>query len=205
MKIVNSLGRFGAEVARAVRNLRYELTETGMYLPASKMYVGGAFRHTHFRADGSVDTCIDPNRVVKEGINYLLAAAFAGGSQITNFYLAAFSGNVTPDTNWTGANFVANSTEFTDYTAANRLPWTVVTPTNQSVGNSAAIPAATMTLKAGGPYNIYGLGLLEAQAKGAVTGKLVAATRFANPRLGLPAGDKLGLEYIISAKDVADV
>lgn len=205
MKIVNSLGRFGAEIARAIRNHRYEETESGIYLSDSKMHVGGAFRHTLIKADGSIDTCIDPNRVVKEGLNYLLNAAFAGGSQIANFYVAPFSGNVTPDANWTGANFVANATEFTAYTAGTRLPWTVVASTNQAVGNSAAIPAATLTLNAaGGPFNIYGIALVEAQAKGAVTGKLISATRFANPRLAIAGGDKLGLEYVISAKDSAD-
>lgn len=205
MKIHNTLGKFAGEVAKAIRNFKYETTRSGVYLPASKMHVGGVFRHAHAPAGCAFGPWVaDPNRVVNQGLNYLLNAALGGATQESAFYLAPFSGNVTPAAGWTGANFAANATEFTAYEGGSRLPWTTEASTAQAIGNTAAIAASTMTFSAGGPYNVYGLGLLSASAKGATTGVLVAATRFANPRTNMSPGDRLALEYVIAASDEAD-
>ncbi|HRO59331.1 MAG TPA: hypothetical protein PK177_09235 [Burkholderiaceae bacterium] len=53
MKIRNTLGKFAGEVARAIRNFKYELTEGGIYLPAAKVSIGGVFRHAHAPAASS--------------------------------------------------------------------------------------------------------------------------------------------------------
>lgn len=206
MKLLSSLGRFAAEAARAIANHKYERTENGeIYLPRAKAFIGGVFRHAHAPAGGDFGPwAVDPNRIVNEGLDYILDAALAGEPQIGQFYLAPFSGNVTPAAGWTGASFPASSSEFTAYTAANRLPWTVTQASAQSLGNTAALADSTLVFSAGGPYNLYGVGLVQAQGKSATTGKLIAATRFAVPRTNMAAGDKLALEYVISAKDEAD-
>lgn len=196
-----SLGRFAGEAARSVRNHDYEVTPSGIRFPKAKVSIGGVLRHVHTAADGAEDIAVDPNLLVNEGLNYILNAALGGGTQHPAFYIAPFSGNVTPSAGWTAANFTANSTEFTGYTLGTRLPWTTTAPVSQSIGNSAALVAATATFSAGGPYNLYGVGLLSASAKSATTGVLVAALRFAAPRLNMVAGDKLAFEYVLSAAD----
>lgn len=195
------------KIVCALRNHAYERTEAGgLYLNRERAFIGGVFRTAYCPAGGEFESWqVDPNRLVNEGLNYVLNAAFAGASQTSAFFLAPFSGNVTPAANWTGANFAAQSNEFTAYTNGTRLPWTVAPSTALSVGNTAAIAAATLTFDTGGPYSLFGVGLLEASAKSSVTGRLIAATRFATPRTNLSGGDKLALEYVISAKDEADV
>lgn len=206
MKLINSLGRFAAEAARAITAHKFERTDDGrIYLPRARAFIGGVFRHAHAPAgQGFGPWAVDPNRLVGEGLDYILAAAFGNAAQINQFYLAPFSGNVSPAANWTGANFATSATEFQGYTLASRLPWTVGAASAQSIGNTAAVSDATLTFAAGGPYNLYGVGLVQAQGKGATTGKLIAATRFENPRLNMVAGDKLALEYVLSAKDESD-
>jgi len=206
MDILESLGKLGRDVARAIREHHYEKTEQGIYLPKARAFIGGVFRHAHAPANGDFGPWqVDPNRMVNEGLNYLLNAALGGASQQTAFYLAPFSGNVTPDAAWKGSTFKDNATEFTAYTSATRLPWTTTPSTAQAIGNSAALAAATLTYNAGGPYNLYGLGLLTGAAKGATANILVAATRFATPRTNQLAGDRLALEYVLSAKDEGDI
>ena len=203
MGITTSLGRFASEAARAIRNHNYDVTDQGVYFPKARVSIGGVLRHTHTGASGAEDVAVDPNLLVNEGLNYLLNAALGGASPVAAFYIAPFSGNVTPAASWTGANFAANATEFTAYSNGTRLPWTTAPSTAQSIGNSAAVAASTATFNAGGPYNVYGVGLLQASAKGATTGVLVAAVRFASPRLNMVAGDKLAFEYVLSATDGA--
>ena len=202
MGIMSSLGRFAGEAARSLRNGHFERTPNGLYFPKAKVAVGGVLRHSHISAQGDVlDVAVDPNLLTDEGLNYILNAALGGQSQVGAFYLAPFSGNVTPAAGWTGANFAANATEFTAYTNSTRLPWTTVASTAKAIGNSAAIAAATATFSAGGPYNLYGIGLTQASAKSATTGVLVAAVRFGTPRLNMAAGDKLAFEYVLAAAD----
>lgn len=214
MKIRHNLGRFAAEAARAIRNFKYELTDDGrVYLSASRTLMGGVFRHALAPA-GIVDYngnpifgpwAIDPNRMVTEGLIHILNTSLGGQSQISQYYLAPFSGNVTPAADWKGSTFTSQATEFTAYTAPSRLPWTTTPATAvASLGNSAALLDSTIEFNPGGPYNLYGLGLVAAQNKSGTTGPLVAATRFANPRTNMSGGDKLALEYVVNAKDEGD-
>lgn len=206
MKIVHTLGRFAAEAARAISNFQFERTENGqLYLPRSRTFIGGVFRHAHAPAGCDFGPmAVDPNRIVRQGLDYILNAALGGQAQTTQFYLAPFSGNVTPAADWNGATFAGAATEFTAYTSATRLPWNTDPSTEQAIGNTESLADATLVLNPGGPYNIYGVGLIEASAKSATTGRLIAATRFATPRTNMAGGDRLALEYVLTAKDEAD-
>lgn len=205
MSIVPLIGKFAREVANAVRRFQYERTSYGLYLPRQKLHLGGVFRTARVAPDGTLfDFQVDPNRVVDEGINYILGAALRTVTPAGAFYLAPFSGNVTPAASWTASNFASTATEFTAYTAANRLPWTTAAASGKQIGNTGALSDATATFSAGGPYTLYGVALLSAQAKGATTGVLVSATRFSTTRSNLAAGDKLAFEYIVGASDEAD-
>lgn len=182
-------------VAREFRNKQYEIAEAGAYFPKSRLYIGGHFTHS---ANGE-PWSIDANLVVNEGLDYLLNAAFGGGAAVTQFFLAPFSGNVTPVATWTGANFAANATEFTAYANATRPQWVEANATAQTISNAAS--QAEFVFSAGGPYNLYGMALLSSNVKGGTAGILVAATRFATPRLGQLAGDRLAVQYTLTAAD----
>jgi hypothetical protein len=196
MQHIDNLSRSAAlGVARDLRNHAYEKTDTGILFPRSKLFIGGAFKHSV--NDGPAQ--IDGNLFTTEGLNYLLNAAFGGGAQIPAFFIAPFSGNVSPVATWNGANFAANATEFTAYTDGTRPAWTEANAANAAIGNTAA--QAVFTFAAGGPYNIYGMALLSASAKSSTSGILAAATRFDAPRLNQQAGDRLAVEYVITAAD----
>lgn len=196
MSIIDNLSpTAAAELARDFRNHKYEMGDTGVLFPRSRLFIGGAFKHS---VNGG-DVAIDKNRVVNEGLNYLLGAAFGGASQIAQFFIAPFSGNVTPVATWTGANFTAGATEFTAYTNATRPEWVRAPAASQAIGNTAS--PAVFTYSAGGPYNLYGMALISASTKSATTGILAVATRFASPRLNQQAGDRLSVEYVLTAQD----
>lgn len=138
---------------------------------------------------------IEPNLVVTEGLNYLLASALGGAAQKATFNLAVFGGNVTPVASWTGANFAANATEFTNYDEATRVAWQDDAVAAGAIGNNTN--PAVFTIGAGGG-TIRGAALVEASAKGATSGILVAAARFATDKV-MSAGEELRVKYVIGA------
>lgn len=205
MGIFNDLGKLGLDAARAIRNNKYEFSsERGVYIPGARAFIGGAFRTWMAPAGGALGApALDHNRVVTEGLVDILKVYFVGGTQKTAFYLAPYSGNVTPQASWTAANFATNATEFEGYTSSTRVQWSPTTPTTASVGNSANVSTSTITLNTTG--DLYGIGMIAgANAKSATTGTLVAASAFAAPRTNMASGDKLAIEYVLSAVDEDD-
>ncbi|MBS0227087.1 MAG: hypothetical protein JSS23_00140 [Proteobacteria bacterium] len=193
------------DAARAFMNRQFELSPGGVLFPKLGLFIGGAFHHRACPAGGQWEPwAVDPNVFTNQGLNNLLNAAFGAQSAVSTWYIAPFRGDVTPDSSWTGANFTANSTEFTAYTPSTRPLWDLTgnTPTSsESIGNTGN--EAVITFTSGGPYNLYGLGLLSSSVKSATTSSIVcaAATRFDNPRLNQNSGDRLGFGYVITAAD----
>lgn len=142
------------------------------------------------------------NRVVDQGLNYLLNAAFFSGSPVmANWYIAPFAANVTPAANTTAANFASTLTEFTNYTEANRPIWTPdAASTAMELINNAA--PALFTIGSGPQVAIYGGGLLSASAKGSTSGTCAAAGKLANPLTGLAEGFEVRLKYRLRASSV---
>lgn len=194
--------RHGNEIRKALAANKYDTADDGSthLRNGSGLFFAGAMKVKDYR-DGSVS--LEPNLVVNQGLNHFLNAAIpptGGYTPITQWYVAPYSGNYTPTATLTAANFTATATEFTAYDSATRLALTVATAaTAQTTGNSGS--EALVELSAGGPYNIYGAGIISVTAKSATTGILLAAVRFATPRLNLAGGDRLGLEYVITAGD----
>lgn len=199
------LSQHRAEIARALRKHKYDVMGDGRILIGAGMNVviGGAFKHRLYRADGSIDTAIDPNMLVGQGINAILNAFFFQQAAPGGFYVSMYQANATPADSWTAANYNANADEFTAYTQANRPSWDIgSTPTTtKTVGNTGS--EALFTFATGGPYNIYGVALHTTAGKEDNTGLLVAASRFATPRLNQVAGDKLGVEYVLTGQDAS--
>jgi len=182
-------------LGREFRNKNFELTEKGAYFNASRLFIGGAFGH---RLEGEKRE-IAPNLFTAQGLNYLLGAAFDAQAQQTAFYLSLFSGNVTPAGTWTAANYVANSTEFTAYDETTRPVWARGDVANQVLSNTGT--EAQFTYSTGGPYTIYGGSLLTSSVKGGSAGLLIASARFATTRTNQIAGDKLLIDYSMTAVD----
>lgn len=179
------------ELSRAVSNHRYDKTDSGLYFPAQGLTVGGIFE----AAVGLGPYEPAPNLVPLEGLNHLLSVALAQGVQKLDFYIALFSGNVTVQNTWTGANFVANATEFTNYDEATRVEWEKGAVAAGAVGNTDT--PAVFTVGAGGG-TVRGAALLEASAKSATTGVLIAAARFATDKV-MAEDEELRIKYTISA------
>lgn len=186
------------EIARALRNRHYRLTEGGIALTqGSGLIVNGSFKHHDFK--GNVE--IDPNLFVSEGLIQVLNSAFAGVSAISSWYMALFSNDYTPAGTLTAATFASTAGEVTaGVTGSTRPAWDrTAASSTPSVGNTG--DETVFTYAAGGPYDIYGVALLSSSVKGGTGGKLAAATRFAVSRLNQVAGDRLGIEYVIEAAD----
>ena len=186
---------------KEIVNNDYEQMGDGrIFLPKSKVAIGGVFTVEHIRDGEVISVTQDNNIVVDQGLDYVLGTAFDSGVTvpITSFYLGIFEGNYTPLSTDTAANITANSTESTAYDEANRPAWTHSTPvTGQSIDNLAS--KATFTINA--TKVIYGAFLVSSNVKSGTAGTLVAASRFAASR-SVVATDQLLVGYQIAAQDV---
>lgn len=140
-----------------------------------------------------------PNRVVNEGLNYLLNAAFRGEGVVSNWYIAPFAANVTPAANVTAATFASTLTEFTNYTESTRPAWATdgAAAAQELINDSAP---ALFTIGSGTSQTaIYGGALLSNSAKGSTAGVLAAAGKLPNGLTGLAAGFEVRLKYRLRA------
>lgn len=144
-----------------------------------------------------------PNRVVDQGLNYILNAAFVAGTSLPGgWYIAPFAANVTPAANTTAANFASTLTEFTNYTEANRPVWTPDGASTAMELINAAAPAL-FTVGAGPQTTLYGAGLISASAKSSTSGLLAAAGKLNNGLTGLAEGYEVRLKYRLRAASAA--
>lgn len=196
-----SLSALGRDIARAARNRSYEIADNGMiHLSSAKAFIGGVFACRHAPAEEFGPAVIGANKFVNEGLNHVMNV-LGGHETAQPLFIAPFVGNVSVGADWKASTFKDVATEFTAYTASSRMPWTSVPSTAQSLNNTAALAAATLTLAAGGPYTIRGAAMLTADGKAATTGLLLVAARFGADMTGLQAGGKLSFEYTLSALD----
>lgn len=185
------------ELRRAIRNHKYEETDTGIYLPAQDQILGFS---CETRVNGR-DPQLTHNLLTLEGRRYLLGAAVAGTAQVTQFYIAPFTGDVMPLESWTAANFAAAATEFTSYEGSTRVVWNrAMHATASSADNTAN--AAVFTLSAGqSNVTLRGFALLTASSKSATTGALLSAMRHDRPALG--EGDALSVRLTLTYQNPA--
>jgi len=116
------------------------------------------------------------NRVVDQGLNYILNAGLRGEGVLSSFYIAPFAANVTPAANLTAATFASAMTEFTNYDESARPQWnTDASSTALELVNNTA--PALITIGAGGQTTIWGAGLISVSPKSSTSGLLVAAQK----------------------------
>lgn len=189
--------RHEKELRRFIADGDYEMTEGGILIHSAIMARGRYFHNVN-----GEDEQADWNLLPTEGIHYLLDAGLGADTQLTAWYLALYSGNVSPVATWTAANFTANATENTStsegYSGANRPTWTPGAASGGKIGNLSS--RAAYTIVTASTVTFYGAGLLSAQTRGAVTGKLVSATKFATART-LNNGDTFNLGYEVELTD----
>lgn len=184
IQFCKDLRRHAREFARAIADLNFDQSETGLYFPRSRSFVQGVFEHRVRKATGELTPWVaDHNLVPTEGLTYLIGLIGAE-TKITNWYMALYAGAYTPAAGLTAANFTSTATEITSgtegHTESTRVAVTWGTAAAGSINNNAA-PSA-FTIATATTLTVNGVGILSASAKGATTGKLLAASRFASAR-----------------------
>lgn len=174
--LVNHAGEF----QRYLNNNQFEVTDSGdVYFAKARATAAGGYLHN---VNGG-DEQFDPNLLPDEGLLYLLSLLGAG-SKLPNWYLALYAANYTPLAGLTAASFPATASEITSntegYTEATRPVWTptlAATPYIDNLANQASFTIATASSLA-----VNGAALLSDATKGAITGKLISATKFSATR-----------------------
>jgi hypothetical protein len=179
---MNDLQKHAGEFAAALASHEYERTDDarGLYFPKAKAFISGTYIHD---VNGE-DERVDPNLLPDEGLMYLLTVGLYNGTKLPTWNLALYAANYTPLANLTAASFPATASEITSstegYTESTRPVWTPSTPSANSIDNLAN--KAAFTIATASSLTVQGAALLSEAAKGAVTGKLVSATKFSAAR-----------------------
>ena len=179
------------EFSRYIRDFKFEETDQGIRFPKAQLTIAGRYED-HMG--------VTPNLIPTEGLNHILDVAIADEAKLTNFFLALYSGNYTPVAGLTAASFTADATEITSgvegYSEATRVAWTPVDPVTGVIDNYAS--KAAFTIVTAGTLNILGAALLSANTKGATTGVVISAAKFASARVE-NNGNIYNLGYQITA------
>jgi len=175
------LQKHASEFGRYLRNRQFEMTDDGGVLfPRAAVTAEGGYIHD---VNGQ-DERFDKNLLPDEGLLYLLSVGLNNGTKLASWYLALYSGNYTPTAALTAASFPATAGEITSntegYTEATRQLWTPTAPTTPLIDNLAN--KAAFTIATASSLTVHGAALLSEAAKGAVTGKLISASKFSAAR-----------------------
>lgn len=133
-----------------------------------------------------IDQWSETNLMPINGIDYILAASLLGAAQVSQWHLVPYEGAYTPLPTDTAANLPADATECTTYNGATRPLLVFAANGAGIVDNSAS--RAELTFSA--TKTVQGVFISSNPAKGAVTGVVPSAVRFASPK-PVTAGDIL--------------
>jgi hypothetical protein len=175
------LQKHAGEFGRYLRNNQYEIDDTGAvhFTRAAAVAQGGYLHDVN-----GLDERFDKNLLPDEGLIYLLSVGLNNGTKLSTWYLSIYSGNYTPLANLTAASYPATASEITSstegYTEVTRPVWTPTPPTTPLIDNLAN--KASFTIATASSLTVHGAALLSEATKGAVTGKLISATKFSAAR-----------------------
>ena len=178
----NSLKKHAGEFTAALASNQYERTGDGrgLYFPKAKAFISGDYIHDV----NGLDERIDHNLLPDEGLMYLLTVGLYNGTKLPTWYLSLYAANYTPLPALTAASYPATASEITSntegYTESTRPIWTPSAPATNMIDNLAN--KAAYTIATASSLSVSGAALLSEAAKGAVTGKLASATKFATAR-----------------------
>lgn len=190
------------DVVRAVEGHKWERTdEGGIYIPGARVSFVGEYIHS---VNGGQDEQVDPNLIVAECLTFLVNLGFHTQAKINNWYLALFAGGVTPSSTWTAANFASTASEIVSategYTQTNRPAFTPTAASANQIDNLTG-GKAQYTIITATQLTVTGAALLSNQLKGATTGLLASASKFATARV-LLNDDTFELGYRVTLNAV---
>ena len=170
------------ELAKAIHNENFDVTESGLYFPTQSVGVKGEY----FDRINDGEWMQTLNLITKEGLIDVLNTYFINSkAKQAGFYLALFSGATAPAANWTAANFATVANEITSltegYTSATRPQFVPTSATDQTYIDNLA-NTARLTIATSSQLNVTGTALLTNSARGGVTGVLISATKYAAAR-----------------------
>ena len=170
------------ELAKAIHNENFDVTESGLYFPTQSVGVKGEY----FDRINDGEWMQTQNLITKEGLVDVLNTYFINSkAKQAGFYLALFSGATAPAANWTAANFATVANEITSltegYTSATRPQFVPTSATDQTYIDNLA-NTARLTIATSSQLNVTGTALLTNSARGGVTGVLISATKYAAAR-----------------------
>ena len=167
-----------------------------------KALLGSMWEWEQWRDGKLVDSWVERNLCVNEGLNYLLGAGFSAVTAITAWYVAIYDNNHTPASNNTYAT--PGFTEATNYSEATRPAWTEAGVSARSITNSASKASFTFSSAA----TIYGAALVgggtAATTPGdtAGGGKLYNISAFSSGAKGMASSDVLKVTVTLTVQDV---
>lgn len=182
---------FRADALRALRTHKYDVTESGIFIPGAKALI-----HGHFEAAANDEPFdVAANLIVTEGLNKFLSDTLDGATPNTAHYIAIHSGASTPDAAWTSANYAANATELTtQYDEATRVLWQKGNAAGGILDNTSNPAVFTFNTA----VTVRGAALLSLSTKGGITGTLIAAAQFAAAK-SMADEEELRVKYVITA------
>ena len=159
----------------------------------TELNISGIFTYEHVRDGKVIDTWTEENKVVDEGLTYVLANSLDGStSSIANWYIGLFKNNYTVLNTTNAANIVGDANESqTDYSEIGRPAWVEAGVNALSITNAASVAQYTFTAVS---TLIYGAFLVSNATKGATTGTLLSASQFGASRTMLQ-NDILNVTY----------
>jgi hypothetical protein len=175
------LQKHAGEFGRYLRNNQYDVDDTGAvhFARAAAVAQGGYLHDVN-----GLDERFDKNLLPDEGLIYLLSVGLNNGTKLATWYLSLYAANYTPLAGLTAASYPATASEITSntegYTEVTRPVWTPTPPTTPLIDNLAN--KASFTIATASSLTVSGAALLSEATKGAVTGKLISATKFSSAR-----------------------
>lgn len=166
-----------------------------------KALLGSVWKWEQWRDGSLIDSWVERNLCVNEGLNYLLGVGFSAVTAITAWYVAIYDNNHTPASNNTYAT--PGFTEATNYSEATRPAWQEAGVSAKSITNSANKASFTFSSAA----TIYGAALVgggtAATTKGntAGGGKLYNISAFSSGAKGLASSDVLKVTVTLTVAD----
>ncbi len=181
------------ELARNIRNFKYERSEHGIVVPSMGLIVGGTLTHW---LNGE-DPQHEENLITTEGLNHMLETVLdTSGTRVTQWYVAVYGGSASAGL--TGDNFNTNASEFTtEYDEATRPQYdlSAATATGGSISNSAN--KADFTFNTGATVTGAAIVSWSSKSDGSGTDRCFAAADFGSSR-SVVDDDVLTIQYTVT-------
>lgn len=169
---------FNKLFGREVRNRHYEVTDEGVFLPKSKVWVGGVFYGEHRRGGDVLHVDKSNNLITLQGRNHILDVILGAQAKAPSWYLGLYKNPYTPQATDTAASFPTDAAELTEYVETDRQEFVDAPASGAVITNTAS--RAVFTINA--TVTLNGTFLASIPTKLSTAGVLLSATRRASPR-----------------------